>query len=90
MGKYVLTTVERQVLLRKYMKLGNSFEYATKKISTFSEYLKDLKHKLKQRNIPKEDINKRFKAEFEKMCQSLDAGCEYLDKLKGGRNRYGR
>lgn len=82
MTSYSLKKEERQLLFRKYVRLGNSPDEAALKVNGFTDYLKDLKIKLKKRKLPQEDINTRFKREFEKICQRLDAGEDYIKRLK--------
>lgn len=90
MSSFSITFIERQVLFRKYIQLGNNYEEADQKIKTFCEYLHALKIKLKKRNISDNDINLRFKKEFEKLCQSLEGGIEYLDNINKGARRFKR
>jgi hypothetical protein len=81
MGKYNLSAVERQFLKKKYVSLGNDNEIANKKITAFCERLKSLRKALKQKDIPEVDINTRFHKEYEKLCQNLDSGVEYIKRL---------
>ena len=81
MTSFSLSSVEKQFLYRKYLKLGNTPETADSKIKDFCFYLKTLKEKLQKRKIPEEDINTRFKREFEKLCRRLDSGEEYLNNI---------
>lgn len=64
---------ERQVLYRKYRALGFEHEEAIKKIDYFENKLQEIKLKMKSEKKSKVDINKRFKAEFEKLCQKMEA-----------------
>jgi hypothetical protein len=73
MGKFTLSSTERLILSIKCEKLGFSKEKAKDRIDSISSYLKALKEKLKKKGVSEEDINSRFKKEFEKMCQQLEA-----------------
>ena len=79
---FSISLEEKKILYHKYVRLGNSPDEAALKVNGFTDYLKDLKIKLKKRNLPQEDINTRFKREFEILCQRLDAGEDYLKRLK--------
>jgi hypothetical protein len=87
MTSFSISMVERQVLFKKYIKLGYNYEEAEKRIKDFTEYLKSLKQRLRQREIPEVDINIRFKKEFEILCQRLDAGNDWIANRirRGGR-----
>lgn len=67
-----LSKVEKQVLYNKYVTEGLDSEKANNKINNFINKLKEIGAKLKKMNKPKEEINKRFKREFEKLCQRID------------------
>lgn len=67
-----LSKVEKQVLYNKYVTEGLDSEKANNKINNFIKKLKGIGAKLKKMNKPKEEINKRFKSEFEKLCQRID------------------
>lgn len=67
-----LTKVEKQVLYKKYIALGNSSGDANIKIKNFVNHLSEMVEKLKAQNKPEGEINKRFKREFEKLCQKLE------------------
>jgi hypothetical protein len=72
----MVSSFERQILFRKYVHLGYLPEEASLKIKSFCDYLKALKVKLNKCRFNEVDINARFKREFEKLCQRLDAGEE--------------
>jgi hypothetical protein len=63
---------ERDFLFKKYKNNGMSIEQAIFKIKGIEEYLKNFKEKLKKKNLSEEDINARFKKEFEKICQKAE------------------
>jgi len=68
-----LDYTERQVLLRKYMhKYQIGFWEAKDRVNKFHDYLKDLRDKLKIKGKTPEDIDIKFKQEFEKMCMKLE------------------
>ena len=86
----MVSIFERQVLFRKYIHLGLSPEEADLKIKTFCLFLKDLKEKLKKKKMSEQDINSRFKKEFEKLVMRLDAGEVYLNNLNDRAKRFKR
>jgi len=61
-----------QVLYKKYVGSGLSSYDASARLDEFKSYLKDLKLKLERQKKSEQEINKRFKEEFEKLCQRLD------------------
>jgi hypothetical protein len=63
---------ERDFLFLKYKKNGLSIEKAILKINGVEEYLKNFREKLKKKKLTDEEINERFKREFEKICQRAD------------------
>jgi hypothetical protein len=67
-----ISGVEKQILYNKYVSEGMCSYEANKKIKNFVNKLKKRGQKLKEQNKPKEDINKRFKEEFEKLCQEIN------------------
>jgi hypothetical protein len=72
MGLYTLSAIERQVIYRKYRKKGLSHEEAVDSIKVFNDNLYKIKLKLVKQNKSQKDIDTRFKAEFEKLCRSID------------------
>lgn len=64
---------ERQLLYRKYKKIGYDHEGAIKKVNKFDNKLKELSKKMKSQNKSEKDIDKRFKEEFEKLCMQVEA-----------------
>lgn len=76
---FSLTSIEKNVLYKKYTNKRNPnrldpFE-ANNKIREFIKYLIDLRIRLKRnKRLTEENINDRFKKEFEKLCLKLD-GC---------------
>jgi len=67
-----LSKIERQILLKKYMKSGLDFHDALKKLNKFHDYLKNLNRQLKAKGKSNEDINEIFKQKFYTLCESLD------------------
>ena len=67
-----LTKIEKEILYRKYRSAGCSSWEAQEKIKTFCEYLHNLVVKLMTKNKSKGEIEKRFRQEFEEMCQKLE------------------
>ena len=65
-----LDHTERQLLLRKYIRNGLSFEEAVKKVNKFHDYLKDLNRKLRLAGKSKEDIQEKFRQEFYKLYEN--------------------
>lgn len=64
---------ERQVLLKKYMReRGLTFEEAKIEINKFDDDIKEFAKKLRKQRMSERDIteevNKRFKKKFEKLC----------------------
>lgn len=63
-----LTKVEKQLLFRKYMKQGLSYELAGEKVKRDVQYLSQFVKNLRKENEDKkEDIDSRFKEEFAKL-----------------------
>jgi len=67
-----LDKCERQYLCNKYCKSGLNFEEAVIKVNKFHDYLKDLRDRLRIKKIPDNEIQDKFKQEFEKLVQSLE------------------
>lgn len=66
--KLSLTREERQVLLRKYIKQGLTFEEARDKVNSIVFHLKGVVKKLREKKKSKEYIKKKFLEEFERIC----------------------
>lgn len=64
-----LTKEEKQILFRKYIKNGLSYEEADERILGFVKFQKELLIKLKKQNKTEEQINQIFKQEFWKLYQ---------------------
>ena len=60
---------EQKFLLTKHMRLGASFEQAKEKIKENKEFLKEFVKKLRVNEKSEEEINKKFKEEFAKLCE---------------------
>jgi hypothetical protein len=70
-----LDKIERNILLRKYMKNPEnplSFDEAVKKVNKFHDYLKDMRDRLRVKMVSDQDIEIKFRKEFEQLVQSLD------------------
>lgn len=68
-----LNQIEKQVLYCKYVNFGFDSYEANGKVKDFCLFLKNLQIKLRKKKVPEEDINERFKKEFENLCQKLEA-----------------
>lgn len=64
---------ERQVLYKKYRKIGYDHDEARDKVDNFENKLKKLKEKMKSQKKSEKDIDKKFKEEFEKLCMRMEA-----------------
>jgi len=58
---------ERQLLWRKYINNGLSYDEADFKVKSTIKYLNDLVDRLRKQNKPELDIQERFAREFEKL-----------------------
>lgn len=67
--KFKLTIAERDILYRKYVSEGIDPIDAGKRVKKIKDHIDNLICKLKEKGKTKEEINKRFKKEFEKLCQ---------------------
>ena len=67
-----LSKIERQILLKKYIKSGLDFKDALIKLNKFHDYLKDLNKQLKLKGKSNEDIDEIFKQKFYTLCSKLD------------------
>ena len=67
-----LTKIERQVLWRKYINSGLNQEESNQKVEGVRKYLKNLVVALKSKDTTPEEIDKKFKEEFYKICERLD------------------
>lgn len=67
-----LTSVEKDVLFRKYRQNGLSAWEAGRKIEGFSLYLNELVKRLVKQNKKPKQIRDKFQEEFEKMCMKLE------------------
>lgn len=64
---FYLTKIEKLFLFRKYAKLFNEDE-ARKRVKGCVKYLEEFVVKLKEKRIEDEEINRRFKEEYAKLC----------------------
>jgi hypothetical protein len=67
-----LTKEERQYLLKKYMNSGLDFDDSVNKVNKFHDYLKDMRDRLREKKISDEDIETKFREEFEKLVMKLE------------------
>ena len=65
---FYLTIEEKQVLFQKYHKLGLDSKEIKEKLKQDAEYLKNYMKKLKVKEKSKEELNRKFKEEFAKLC----------------------
>lgn len=72
MGKIYLKKEERALLFQKYRKKFD-VELANKKVNEFQDRLIELYRKLKAEKKSEEDINTKFKIEFENLLRRVDA-----------------
>lgn len=71
--KLFLSRDEKQVLYKKYCKKYGSTIEANNKLKKITEYLKNLVLKLKKKKkLTQEEIDARFKKEFEKLYQEVE------------------
>jgi len=68
LGLY-FTITEKQFLFRKYRHQGLSSIQAKMKIWKATQNLKNLLQKLRKQKKSQEEVNKRFKIEFAKLCK---------------------
>jgi hypothetical protein len=64
-----ISSIERQVLVNKYCKLGLDFDDAVAKVNLFQDKLRKIAIDFKNKNKP--DIEIKFRKEFESLCQTL-------------------
>ncbi len=67
-----LDRTERQVIVRKHMSNGDTFQEAVDKVNILHDKLKVLRDKLRSQGKSDKDIENKFREEFEKICCSLD------------------
>lgn len=67
-----LDKTERQVLLRKYMSNGDTFQEALAKVNLLHDRLKIMRDELRSQGKSDKDIENKFREEFEKLCCSLE------------------
>lgn len=79
---------EKQFLFKKYVQLGYDREEASRRVKDFLYKINSLIYKLKMKKKSEEEINKKFKEEFERRCRILEA--EMIDKKLRVPGKYGR
>lgn len=67
-----LTFEENKFLLNKYMSKGDTFEAAKKRINDFNFYLKRLRKNMIMEKKTDDEIDQKFKEEFEKLCRRIE------------------
>ena len=67
-----ITNLESEVLYKKLRKAGLTPEEASERIKEIKTYLKKLEEKMLKKNKTNDEINKRFREEFEKVYMQLD------------------
>ena len=65
-----LTRVEKTILFKKYCSNGLNPQDADKKVKERVEFLRELIQKLRAEKKSEQEINKKFKEEFAKLCES--------------------
>jgi hypothetical protein len=73
MRKYSLQKVERQILFKKYIRLGFTGLEADKKVKGFCTFLKDLVNKLKKADKDEHYIEIKVNEAFEIHCRTIDS-----------------
>ena len=68
---YGLTRLEKDILYRKYKGEGLSPEQASERIKERNNQLIEITQKMKQQGKTFEDIDKKFKQEFENICMEV-------------------
>jgi hypothetical protein len=68
MGLYKLSKVEKDVLYRKWTLVGLCSEQANERLKKINDQLENLVLKLREKGKTKDQINKKFKEEFAKLC----------------------
>ena len=63
---------ERQLLLRKYMGSGLTFDKSIDKVNKFHDYLKNMQKELSAAGRKDKDIGAKFKEEFYTLCMKLE------------------
>jgi hypothetical protein len=67
--KFALSSCEQRVLFQKYISEGLGYENAKARLKLIQEILRSLVLSLKKKGKIPEEINSRFKKEFEKLVQ---------------------
>lgn len=67
---FFLSQTEKQVLFKKYVKMGLSYDEADQRLKADVNFLRDLVLKLRQQNKSESDINTKFKEEFAKLLMN--------------------
>ncbi len=73
LGIYI-TRDEKNVLYKKLVGLGFDSKTANERIDNLCEKMRKVVEKLRETVKSEEDLNKRFREEFGKMCMELESG----------------
>lgn len=66
---HYLTSIEKEVLYKKYLSTGIGSDLASRKVKQDVEFLRLFKIKLKEMNLSDEETNLKFKEEFAKLIK---------------------
>lgn len=69
---YSLNKIEKEFLYKKYIKFGMSPPEAYKNVKKLIDHLKFFVEKLRLKKKSEEEIEIKFKQEFEKLAQDLE------------------
>ena len=69
-----ITRDEKNVLYKKLVGLGFDSKTANERIDNLCEKMRKVVEKLRETVKSEEDLNKRFREEFGKMCMELESG----------------
>ena len=73
MKHYNITKTESQVLFKKYTQGGLTYEQADKRLNTIRDYLKNKVEQWRCKKLNEDEIQNRFRNEFEKLLLRADA-----------------
>ena len=70
--RHYITSIEKDVLYRKYTLQGLSPEKAHLRVDNVMEHLKSLVEAMKTKQTPSHKIEQKFREEFYKLCERED------------------
>ena len=73
MKKYNITNIESQVLFKKYTQGGLTIEQANKRLKSIKDYFNFKVEQWKNKKLSENEIEIKFKNEFEKLLLKADA-----------------